>query len=234
MSSTDSRATVATLLLDIGAVSLRIQPPFRYRSGLWSPIYTDNRLLCSYPAAREQITAHFVQALQECNLTPDVIAGVATAGIPHAAWLAQALNLPMVYVRAETKDHGKGHRIEGTLTPKGLTSRRPPDVLVVEDLVTTGGGSLGTVAAIREEGGAVSNCVAICTYDLPEAHHAFAEAAVMLTPLCSFEDLVTAAGQRGALSHQDLEPARQWQADPVAWSARYEEELRGGATHTHP
>lgn len=225
--------TIAALLFDIGAITLRLQPPFRYRSGLWSPIYTDNRLLCSYPPARHAVINAFVQLIREADLQPDVLAGVATAGIPHAAWIAHELKLPMVYVRSEAKDHGKGHRIEGTLMPRGFIHHHPPHTLVIEDLITTGGGALSTVEAVRAEGGLVSHCLAICTYELPEAQQAFEAAFVTLHPLCTFTDILLTAESRRLLSPQDLKLASTWQADPVSWSRHYEATAHASHTNAH-
>ncbi|MGI8913106.1 MAG: orotate phosphoribosyltransferase [Chloroflexota bacterium] len=223
---------VAELLLRIGAVAIRLSPPFRYRSGMLSPIYTDNRLLCSYPEERRQIAMHFVEVLAEHSLQPDVLAGVSTAGIPHAAWLAEGLNLPMVYVRGEAKDHGKGKRVEGTLLPRqaagdapgdsatGLSPRKP-NVVVVEDLVTTGGGALDAVAGVREEGGTVKVCLAICTYGFAQATEAFARANVTLLPLCSYDDLAAVALRLGHVTAADLALVLDWRSNPAGWAARH-------------
>jgi orotate phosphoribosyltransferase len=223
---------VAELLLNVGAVTIRVQPPFRYRSGLLSPIYTDNRLLCSYPAERRLVAGHFAGLLQEQGIVPDVLAGVSTAGIPHAAWLAERLAVPMVYVRGEAKDHGKGKRVEGTLRPgadtanvgtpgQNRTGRPAPNVVVVEDLVTTGGGALDAVAGVREEGGVVDHCLAICTYGFPQAAAAFAAAGVTLLPLCSYDDLAAVAGRLRFVSAADLDLVLDWRTDPAGWAARH-------------
>lgn len=232
LGTTPQGQDVAALLLDIGAVAIRVNPPFRYRSGLLSPIYTDNRLLCSYPEHRRRIVQRFVETLAASGVQPDVLAGVATAGIPHAAWLADRLNLPMVYVRGEAKDHGKGKRVEGTLQPQvtgqpaaggdgGEPSASAPNVVVVEDLVTTGGGALDAVAAVREEGGRVDSCVAICTYGFPRAAAAFAAANVTLLPLCAFDDLVAVAARLGRIAPEDRAVALDWRADAEGWAARH-------------
>lgn len=224
---------IAALLLRIGAVAIRVRPPFRYRSGMLSPIYTDNRLLCSYPVERREVARAFESILQEHDVVPDVLAGVSTAGIPHAAWLAADLELPMVYVRGEAKDHGKGKRVEGTLWPRANPSAAPstedgqdwprpaPNVVVVEDLVTTGGGSLDAVAGVREEGGAVRHCLAICTYGFAAAAEAFAAAGVTLLPLCTFEHLVSVAARDGQLDQAQRALALRWQADPAGWAAQH-------------
>lgn len=223
---------VAELLLRVGAVAIRANPPFRYRSGMVGPIYTDNRLLCSYPNERRLVAGYFAELLTEHNIVPDVLAGVSTAGIPHAAWLAERLELPMVYVRGEAKDHGKGKRVEGTLTPRadplGATTSRSgdaytpaPNVVVVEDLVTTGGGALDAVAGVRAEGGQVSDCLAICTYGFAQASAAFAAAGVTLHPLCSYDNLAAVALQLQLVTPSDLAMVLDWRSDPAGWAARH-------------
>jgi orotate phosphoribosyltransferase len=227
---------VAELLLRVGAVAIRVDPPFRYRSGMLSPIYTDNRLLCSYPNERRLIAGYFAELLAEQSIVPDVLAGVATAGIPHAAWLAERLELPMVYVRGEAKDHGKGKRVEGALRPRSdplagaanapaLGERPAPNVVVIEDLVTTGGGALDAVAGVRAEGGQVSDCLAICTYDFPQAAAAFAAAGVTLHPLCTYDNLAAVALRLQYVAPADLALVLDWRADPAGWAARHDVHL---------
>ena len=223
MNNHEHHSLIASLLLRIGAVTIRTHPPFRYRSGMLSPIYTDNRLLCSYPRERAAICGAFAAVLETHGVRPDLLAGVSTAGIPHAAWLAQRLDLPMVYVRGEAKDHGKGKRVEGTLYPHepADAARASPTVVVVEDLVTTGGGALDAVAGVRDEGGSVRHCLAICTYGFPQAADAFAAANVTLLPLCSFDDLVHVATLDGSLGASERQLALDWRTDPAGWAARH-------------
>lgn len=235
MDRLDRAEDVARILLEIGAVTIRVARPFRYRSGLLSPIYTDNRLLCSYPHHRRQITKHFIGLLEEECLKPAMLAGVATAGIPHTAWLANELDIPMVYVRSEAKDHGKGKRVEGTLFPyqsgpspsidfdsqySAHSAIHPPDVMVVEDHVTTGGGTLEAVDGLRSEGACVTYCLAIYTYDLPEAKARFVSEGVTLLPLCRFDDLVRVARGRGYVTESEREAVLDWQAEPRGWADR--------------
>jgi orotate phosphoribosyltransferase len=221
---------VAELLLNVGAVTIRVNPPFRYRSGMVSPIYTDNRLLCSYPRERRMIAGHFAELLHDHKIRPDVLAGVSTAGIPHAAWLAERLDIPMVYVRGEAKDHGKGKRVEGSLLPRHPATQvgsiepnepTPPEVVVVEDLVTTGGGALEAVAGVREEGGQVHYCLAICTYAFRQATQAFAAAHVTLLPLCSYDNLAAVALRQQLVSAADLDIVLDWRSDPAGWATRH-------------
>jgi len=161
---------VAEILLNAKAVKLNVKEPFTYTSGLISPIYTDNRVLISYVEERDTIVDGFIDLIKERGLKPDYIAGTATAGIPWAAFVAEKMKLPMVYVRNKPKGHGAGKQIEGMLT-KGKS------VLIIEDLVSTGGSALNSVNAIRNEGkGIVHEVFAIFSYGMDKAETAFREA----------------------------------------------------------
>src|SRR3989338_9211626 len=135
---------VSEILLNLNAVILRTKPPFRWASGILSPIYTDNRLLMSYPKEREFIVNSFIKMIRKNKIKFDGFAGTATAGIPLAAWLAQKLKKPMVYVRSETKDHGKENLVEGKV-------EEGKSYVVVEDLISTGSSSINTINAVREK-----------------------------------------------------------------------------------
>ncbi len=178
MSESEVRREVARLLLDAGAVAIDVEHPFRYTSGILSPIYCDNRLLISFPEKRRRIVGWMAERLEAAigRAGVDVIAGTATAGIPYAAWLSDRLDLPMVYVRAAAKEHGRGQRVEGRL-------QAGQRVVVVEDLVTTGGSSISTVEGVEEAGGKVVGCVAIFSYELPRAAEAFEARGIPLFPL---------------------------------------------------
>src|SRR3989338_853673 len=158
---------VAELLLKAQAVILRPQKPFKFASGILSPIYCDNRLLLSKPQERKQIRDFYVRKIKKDGIKADVIAGIATASIPWAALVAEKLKKPMIYIRKEAKDHGRENLIEGGLTPG-------QSVLVIEDLVSTGGTSLSSVASARKEGAVVENCLAIFTYEMEIANPFFA------------------------------------------------------------
>lgn len=201
---TDARAFAADLLR-IGAVLLRPDEPFTWASGIQAPIYTDNRLSLGYPALRRRLAAGFEAQIQARGLEPDVIAGTATAGIPHAALLADRLDLPLVYVRAKPKGHGRGNRIEG---PLGDGQR----VVVVEDLVSTGGSSLDAAAALREAGGEVLAVLAIFSYNLPRAAQAFAEAGVPLHALTDFDVLLDVAAAEGTVRPDQRRDVLAWRA----------------------
>lgn len=209
-----SPESIANLLLDAHAVALRVTPPFTWASGLKAPIYCDNRLLISLPEARQKIIDSFKDILIAHNLTFDVIGGTATAAIPWAAFLAYELKKPLVYIRPEPKNHGTGKHVEGTMN-------QGAHVLIVEDLVSTGGSSLKSAAACeREYGATVTDVLAIFSYEMAIAQKAFAEKNLTLTTLSSFSALLQAAVARGYVSPAELENARQWRQDPEGWSAR--------------
>lgn len=202
---------VAEILLRLRAVALRPSAPFRFASGLLSPIYCDNRLLISYPAERLQVARWFADTIRQSGLALEVIAGTATAGIPHAAWLAAELGLPMVYVRSQAKGHGQERLVEGVLLPGQRVG-------VVEDLVTTGGSSLQTVAALREAGAIVEHVFAIFSYGFPETAASFARAGLALHPLTTLPVLLDVAIARGYLSPAERSLVEEWAQDPASWS----------------
>lgn len=205
---------LATDLLSIGAVSFNPTNPYIWASGLRAPVYCDNRLTISYPDVRRKITDGFLREMEARAYAPSLIAGTATAGIPHAAWLADRLNLPLAYVRSSSKAHGKSRRVEGRVEPG-----KP--VIVVEDLVSTGMSSLDAVSALEAEGADVLAVLAIFSYGLQRAADAFAEAGVPLHALTSFEMMVAAAESRDTLDASTARAVRQWQQDPAAWSERF-------------
>lgn len=207
---TDHARVVASELLRIGAVALRPLEPFTWASGRLSPIYTDNRLTIGFPTVRQAITDAFVEVAQ--SFAPSVIVGTATAGIPHAAWLADRLDLPLAYVRSAAKDHGTQSLVEGVV--------RPADrALIIEDLVSTGGSSLAAARALRDAGADVLGVLAVFTYGFPEALAAFEQNGLFCTAITDFETLLFIAEERGRLSSNELELLRAWHADPIAWSA---------------
>ena len=178
---------IARALLEIGAFVFSPDEPFTWASGIRSPLYCDNRLVLGHPAARRRVVtamARRYHALEPPQ--PDLIVGTATAGIPHAAWLSEALDLPMAYVRSNAKTHGKSRIIEG-VRPSGQRA------LLVEDLVSTGGSSIAAVQALRSAGITVNTVFAIFTYGLPASVTAFAEADVELRPLTSLDRLLSVA-----------------------------------------
>jgi orotate phosphoribosyltransferase len=204
---------IAEILLQIKAITLRPKKPYRFVSGVLSPIYTDNRLLISYPEEREKIVKFIVDKIKEAKINPEVIAGTATAGIPYAAWVADALNLPMIYVRSGSKDHGKGREVEGVLKKK-------QKAVVIEDLISTGGSALNTVEVIRRHGGNVETIVAIFDYEMPVSAKSFKKLRVKLIPLTTLSDLVLVASQKGFLKSEDREIILDWAKDPKNWGKK--------------
>jgi orotate phosphoribosyltransferase len=207
-------AALAADLLSIGAVALSPSRPFTWASGLLSPIYCDNRLTLAHPPIRRRIRDGFAGALREAGADPTLIVGTATAGIPHAAWLADHLDLPMAYARSTAKAHGRGNRIEGRV-PEGATA------VVVEDLISTGGSSVAAVEAVREAGARVAAVLAIFTYGLPDATLSFERAGVPLVCLTDLETLLSVAAAQQRLSAEELEILLDWRRDPHAWSHRH-------------
>ena len=206
--------TIAGLLLDVGAVELRPAEPFTWSSGMVAPVYCDNRLTLSHPRVRRAIRDGFTDFLKTEGLDGGTVAGTATAGIPHAAWLAEAVDRPMVYVRSSAKGHGKQARIEGVVEPGD-------DVVVVEDLISTGGSALDAVAALREAGATVQAVCAIFSYELDAAAAAFKQADVPRHVLTTFSTLIDVAHDRGDLSADDLDVLRAWRDDPERWSVEH-------------
>lgn len=183
-------------LLDIGAVQINLDTYFIWTSGLKSPIYCDNRLTMSYPKVRKKIAQAFSHMLEEDGIKPDVIAGCATAGIPHAAWLSDLLNLPMVYVRSKPKGHGKGNQIEGA-NVEGKT------VLVIEDLISTGGSSIEAAKALQQAGANILAVYSIFTYGLNKSKEAFSQANIAYKSITGFDDLIQELIGSGELSEEE-------------------------------
>lgn len=201
---------IAASLLDIEAVALRPQQPFTWTSGLKSPIYCDNRLTMSHPAIREAIADGFAALIQEKFPDAEVVAGTATAGIPHAAWVAQKLGLPMIYIRDKAKGHGKENLIEGTLKPG-------QKVIVIEDLISTGGSSLKAAIAVKEAGAVALGVLAIFSYQLDKATDAFQAADMPLYTLSNYSTLLEVALEKGKIKQEDMELLRSWRSNPAAF-----------------
>jgi len=204
---------IARRLLEAGAVKLQPKQPFTWASGLRSPIYCDNRVLLSYPAIRKEVIDGLAELASGFD---DVygIAGVATAGIPHGALLADRLGLPFVYIRSKAKEHGRQNQIEGRIEP----GKR---YLVVEDLISTGGSSLKAIDALRAAGGDIAGAVAIFSYEFPAAGRAFEQADVPLKTICGYATLVGEAAATSAISEQEAATLGNWREDPRAWSEAF-------------
>lgn len=204
-------ARIAEFLLDIGAVQLSPQEPFTWTSGKKSPIYCDNRMIYSHPDARDFVVDALVARVKSLHVEPDVIAGTATAAIGWAALVADRMKLPFVYVRSKPKEHGKQKRIEGDLPPE-------KDIVVVEDLLSTGGSAVATAQALREEGkGIVTDIVAIFSYELPASLENAEEALLRLHPLSSLTVLLETALNQNRLTEDQAESVRQFARDIDHW-----------------
>ncbi|MBX6394472.1 MAG: orotate phosphoribosyltransferase [Alicyclobacillaceae bacterium] len=201
---------IAGLLLDIGAVLLRPEEPFIWTSGIRSPIYCDNRLTISYPEVREVIADTLAKEIRLRFPAAQAVAGTATAGIPHAAWVADRLRLPMVYVRSKPKGHGTVSQIEGRLAPETR-------VVVVEDLISTGGSALGTVRALRSAGYEPVGVAAIVTYGFAEAAESLARDRVSWFALTDYSTLTELARERGLISPEQWTVLEEFRADPHRW-----------------
>jgi orotate phosphoribosyltransferase len=206
---------LASGLLDAGAVRLSPREPFTWASGMKAPIYCDNRQLLGVPALRGEIADTL--AVRAAELKPTLIAGTSTAGIPWAALVAERLGLPMSYVRPEPKKHGMGRQVEGPNT-------RGHRVVLLEDLISTGGSSLKCVEGLRAEGAEVLEILALFSYGLPPAERAFQDAKVALRVLATFEELAARAEIKGILQGDDRASLTEWKRDASAWSR-----ARGGA-----
>lgn len=212
MTSFDDPAyKVAEFLLQIKAVRLQPDAPFTWASGLKSPIYCDNRKTLSYPQIRTYIRQHFVEKINEHFGRPDVIAGVATGGIAQGALVAQEMGLPFIYVRSEAKKHGMTNMIEGEI-------EAGQSVVVIEDLISTGGSSLKAVRALREKGCTVKGMGAIFTYGFAEAEEAFRNEKCQLETLTNYDTLISAALQKEYIASRDIESLQLWRKDPKTWS----------------
>lgn len=194
---------IARDLLDIKAVQIKTEGYFTWTSGIKSPIYCDNRLTMSYPNIRKKIVKAFVKEIEQMIEKPDVIAGCATAGIPHAAWLAEELNLPMIYVRSAPKGHGKGNQIEGQLT-KGQ------NVIVIEDLISTGGSSIQAAKAIVQAGANVISTLAIFTYGLDKSINQFLKEDILLTTITDFDQLLSVLMEDEKLDQKEATKLIKW------------------------
>ncbi|QKY68979.1 orotate phosphoribosyltransferase [Lentibacillus sp. CBA3610] len=194
---------IANDLLNIKAVQIRPDDYFTWASGIRSPIYCDNRLTMSYPEIRDKIAGAFVQMIETMDRKPDVIAGCATAGIPHAAWVADKLDLPMVYVRSKPKGHGKGNQIEGKL-------ESGQHAVVIEDLISTGGSCIEAVKALQQEGVHVIGVLAIFTYGLEKSRELFSEAALDYKTITNYDDILRLLKRDGMINENESEELKAW------------------------
>lgn len=203
-------AKIAARLMEVGAVKLRPQEPFTWASGWLSPMYCDNRQTLSYPDLRSMVKEGLTLMARTLYPEAEAIAGVATGAIAQGALVADALNLPFCYVRPKPKDHGMGNLIEGRVAEGAK-------VVVVEDLISTGGSSLKAVQALRDAGCEVLGMVASFTYGFPQSRTAFEEAGVRLDTLTDYEAVLSEAVRTGFVKEEMLGVLRSWREDPANW-----------------
>lgn len=211
----DFARELAQRSLEIGSIRLSPEQPFQWASGYYMPIYNDNRMLLARAADRE-LVAMALESLLEEEEAFDVVAGTATAGIPHATSLADRLKLPMVYVRSSAKGHGRGNQIEGVADARELSDRR---LVLVEDLISTGGSSIRALEALRATGADLSLCLAIFTYGLDKASSAFAalEPECRCRPILDYSRMIAEARRLGAIDESAVKSLEAWREDPFGW-----------------
>jgi orotate phosphoribosyltransferase len=207
----DRALKVAEFLLQIKAVKLQPKTPFTWASGWKSPIYCDNRVTLSYPQIRTYIRQCYARSIEEYFGKPDLIAGVATGGIAHGALVAEELGIPFVYVRSSAKEHGLGNQIEGHFE-KGQR------VIVIEDLISTGGSSLKAVESLREAGLEVKGLVAIFSYGFDIAFSNFADAECPFITLSDYDHLIEQAVKSNYVSEKEMESLKEWKNAPDTWN----------------
>ena len=208
-----TKKMIAEKLLTIKAVSLNPTDPFVWASGMKSPIYCDNRIIMSYPAVRREIASGLAELIKRHYPDVEVIAGTATAGIPHAAWVAELLDLPMVYIRGKAKDHGKVNQIEGRIT-------QDQKMVVIEDLISTGGSVIEAAQAAENEGADVLGVAAIFTYELPQGIENFTKNNISLNTLTNYSTLIDVALEKGYIDASEINLLREWKKDPEHWSIK--------------
>lgn len=204
------KRTIAEALLEIEAVSLQPDKPFTWSSGLKSPIYCDNRLTLSYPETRRMIACGLRDLILAHFPETEAISGTATAGIPHAAWVSELMELPMSYVRSKAKGHGKGNQIEGKVDAG-------QKIVVVEDLISTGGSVIEAVQTLRDAGCEVLGVVSIFTYELEKGTELLAAAGIRAYSLTDFTTLANVAAEKGFISNDGLGSLAEWRKDPAEW-----------------
>lgn len=199
---------IAESLLEIKAVTVvDVNNLFTWVSGIKSPVYCDNRMTIGYPAIRRKIASGFEEIIRREFPDVEVVAGTATAGIPHASWVADRLDLPMVYVRSGQKTHGKGKQIEGVL-------KKGQKVVLIEDLISTGGSSISACQALEAAGAEVVAVLAIFSYNFPKSAKTFEEAGIAIQTLTDYETLLPIAVEKGYIDESSLEALVQWKDNP--------------------
>lgn len=206
----DSAKQIAGSLLQIKAIKLNPTNHFTWASGWYSPIYCDNRKILSYPAVRKQVYEAFADLIAEKYPEAEVLAGVATGAIAHGVLVAEKMGKPFIYVRSTPKSHGLTNQVEGEVKPGSK-------VVVIEDLVSTGGSSLSAVDALKKAGCDVLGMVAIFTYGFPTAEQNFANAGVKLDTLSNYNTMIEMAIEQGYVHPDELETLKEWRHDPASW-----------------
>ena len=207
----DKAIKVAEFLLQVKAIKLSPNKPFTWASGIKSPIYCDNRVTLSYPNIRTFMRQAYAESILDHFGKPDVIAGVATGGIAQGALIAQELGIPFIYVRSSVKEHGMGNQIEGYY-------EKGQKVVVIEDLISTGGSSLKAIAALRDAELDVRGLVAIFTYGFDIAHENFANAECPYVTLSDYNSMIAEALDSNLISQDDMDSLKRWRDNPSTWN----------------
>jgi len=204
------------LLLSIQAISIRPYKPFRYTSGILSPIYIDNRLIISCPKVRKRIISFYIEIIRErIGLEKvELLSGTATAAIPHAAFISQKLNLPMVYVRDTKKGHGKKNQIEGVI-------KKGQKALIIEDHISTGGSLVGNAKAVRSAGGKVKYAIGTTTYLMAKAEENFKKEKIKVLTLTDFKKIIDVAVKKKLIKKEDRNLVLAWAKDPKNWGKKF-------------
>lgn len=203
---------IAKMLLDKKAVKLNAKNPFTFVSGIRSPIYCDNRQMIAYPEEREHIVHSLINESRKYDF--DIVAGTSTAGIPWASWISEKLKKPMAYIRGTKKGHGAGNQIEGA----NVDGKK---VIIIEDLISTGGSSFSAVEAVRHGGGFCVTVIAIFSYEFEKAINKFREGDCELLTITNFSTLVNVAKENGILSGKELVVVLDWNKDPQGWGSKH-------------
>lgn len=205
---------IARNLLNLGAVKFSPQNPFTYASGLKGPIYCDNRTILSHVEFRDQVVAAFIDVIKQNKLSFDQLAGIATAGIPHAAFVADRMKLPMVYVRPKAKEHGRKNQVEGDYKPG-------QKVLLFEDLVNQGASLEDSMAGVTSAELTCDACLCVVDYEMQGAKTRLSDLSIQLYSLTDFTALTSMAFELNLINQEGLNLLREWHADPKAWSAKF-------------
>lgn len=209
-----NKLEVAKTLLKVGCVSIKPNEPFTYASGLKGPVYCDNRLLLGHVPERIQICHSFIDVIENNGFLFDHLGGLATAGIPHAAWIAHEMKRSMVYIRSKPKGHGKGNQIEGKY-------KAGDKILLVEDLVNQAKSLEEAVVGVRNDEALVETCLCIVDYEMPKARERVENLGLKLVSLTDFSHLLLAGEELGMISQDDIQTLRDWQSDPVTWDQSF-------------